>query len=72
MQLRSLRGTGAICANWMAERIGQKGVEIEKYLETVRVFLRQIINITIIVMYHDWGKFDSCILEGKYKDLVQY
>lgn len=51
---------------------GQKGVEIEKYLETVGVFLRQIMNSTIIVMYHDWRKFDSCIFEGKYKDLVQY
>lgn len=59
-----------ICANGMAERIGWKGVEIHKYLQTTGVFLRQIINVT--VMYHDWGKFDIRILEGKYKDLVQY
>lgn len=47
MQPGSLQSRGVICANRMAERIGHKGIEIEKYLETVGLILRQITNATV-------------------------
>lgn len=59
-----------VCASGMVERIGQQSIEIEKNLQT-GFFLRQIINIATTVMYHN-GRVDICILEGKYKDLVQH
>lgn len=58
------------CASGVAERIGQQSIEVEKYLQA-GFFLRQILNITITVMYHN-GRVDICILEGKYKDSVQH
>lgn len=60
---------------WQRELV-RKGIEVDKYLQTVPGVgggrLRQIINVTVIVMYHDWGKVDIYISEGKYKDLVHY
>lgn len=36
-----------------------------------RGFLRQIINITVSVMYYN-GTVDICIIEGKYQHSPQY
>lgn len=57
-----------VCASGVAERIGQQS--IEKYLQA-GVFLKQIKNTAITVTYHN-GRVDICIIEGKYKDSVQY
>lgn len=59
-----------VCASGMAERLGQQSTEVEDYLQT-GLFLRQIIKIIITVTYY-YGRVDICILEGKYKDSVQY
>lgn len=50
--------------NWSAEHRNRE-------LPANRGFLRQIINMTITVVYHN-GRVDICILEGKYKDSVEH
>ena len=54
----------------MSERIGQKGVELDKYLQTAGGGFGA--DVPVIVMCHGWGRLDIPVLEGKYKDFVQY